>query len=86
MLDDATSAVDPEVEARILAALREGGSDATLVVVAYRQATIALAAEVARSREADPAKMAAEKRLFGFSISYLFLLFGMLVADRWIMA
>jgi ABC-type multidrug transport system fused ATPase/permease subunit len=50
VLDDATSAVDPEVEARILAALRdadmEGGSDATLVVVAYRKATIALADEV----------------------------------------
>jgi len=50
VLDDATSAVDPEVEARILAALREGElgdrSDATLVVVAYRKATIALADEV----------------------------------------
>jgi ABC-type multidrug transport system fused ATPase/permease subunit len=46
VLDDATSAVDPEVEGRILAALREGESDATLVVVAYRKATIALADEV----------------------------------------
>jgi ATP-binding cassette, subfamily B, bacterial len=50
VLDDATSAVDPEVEARILAALRDGeeeaGSGATLVVVAYRKATIALADEV----------------------------------------
>lgn len=46
ILDDATSAVDPEVEARILAALREGEGDATLVVVAYRKATIALADEV----------------------------------------
>ncbi|QIG42615.1 ABC transporter ATP-binding protein [Nocardioides anomalus] len=46
VLDDATSAVDPEVEARILAALREGETDATLVVVAYRKATIALADEV----------------------------------------
>ena len=43
ILDDATSAVDPEVEARILAALRTGS---TLVVVAYRKATIALADEV----------------------------------------
>jgi ABC-type uncharacterized transport system fused permease/ATPase subunit len=34
VLDDATSAVDPEVEARILSALREQDSDATLVVVA----------------------------------------------------
>lgn len=49
ILDDATSAVDPEVEARILASLRVGrdGSRAgTLVVVAYRKATIALADEV----------------------------------------
>ncbi|QIX28650.1 ABC transporter ATP-binding protein [Nocardioides sp. JQ2195] len=46
ILDDATSAVDPEVEARILRALREGGQDTTLVVVAYRKATIGLADEV----------------------------------------
>jgi ABC-type multidrug transport system fused ATPase/permease subunit len=46
VLDDATSAVDPEVEARILATLREQGEGATLVVVAYRKATIALADEV----------------------------------------
>ncbi len=65
VLDDATSAVDPEVEARILAALRastrpcsSGGSTSdgdrstggsagtTLVVVAYRKATIGLADEV----------------------------------------
>jgi ATP-binding cassette subfamily B protein len=46
VLDDATSAVDPEVEARILAALRTGTGGATLVVVAYRKATIALADEV----------------------------------------
>jgi ATP-binding cassette subfamily B protein len=46
VLDDATSAVDPHVEARILAGLREAGSDTTVVVVAYRMATIALADEV----------------------------------------
>ena len=56
ILDDATSAVDPEVEARILAALRSGaargtgagpgGTGPTLVVVAYRKATIGLADEV----------------------------------------
>ncbi|HEX6249554.1 MAG TPA: ABC transporter ATP-binding protein [Nocardioidaceae bacterium] len=44
VMDDATSAVDPEVEARILAALRDYGS--TILVVAYRKATIALADEV----------------------------------------
>jgi len=52
ILDDATSAVDPEVEARILDALRTStrGEDSTdgasLVVVAYRKATISLADEV----------------------------------------
>jgi ATP-binding cassette subfamily B protein len=46
ILDDATSAVDPEVEARILASLRSSGADTSLVVVAYRKATIALADEV----------------------------------------
>jgi len=49
VLDDATSAVDPEVEGRILAGLRSGGAggnDTTLLVVAYRKATIALADEV----------------------------------------
>ena len=46
VLDDATSAVDPSVEARILDALRDTDRPATVVVVAYRQATIALADEV----------------------------------------
>ncbi len=51
VMDDATSAVDPEVEARILAAMREGGEDSTVVVVAYRKATIALADEVVYLRD-----------------------------------
>jgi ABC-type multidrug transport system fused ATPase/permease subunit len=62
VLDDATSAVDPRVEAAILSALRsnaepaqgcrslspEGsdGASASILVVAYRRATIALADEV----------------------------------------
>jgi ATP-binding cassette subfamily B protein len=46
VMDDATSAVDPEVEARILAALRQGAEGSTVLVVAYRKATIALADEV----------------------------------------
>jgi ATP-binding cassette subfamily B protein len=44
VLDDATSAVDPRVEAAILAALRQAGT--SILVVAYRRATIALADEV----------------------------------------
>lgn len=46
VLDDATSAVDPEVEARILDGLRRDGAETTLIVVAYRKATISLADEV----------------------------------------
>jgi ATP-binding cassette subfamily B protein len=44
ILDDATSAVDPRVEAAILAGLRGGGT--TILVVAYRRATIGLADQV----------------------------------------
>ncbi|MEU8230827.1 ABC transporter ATP-binding protein [Actinoplanes sp. NPDC048967] len=43
VLDDATSAVDPRVEAAILASLRGDDSGASILVVAYRRATIALA-------------------------------------------
>ncbi|MFD2763164.1 ABC transporter ATP-binding protein [Micromonospora eburnea] len=49
VLDDATSAVDPRVEAAILAGLRaptDGVAPASILVVAYRRATIALADEV----------------------------------------
>lgn len=49
VLDDATSAVDPEVEQRILKALAEqtaGGAGPSVLVVAYRKATIALADDV----------------------------------------
>ncbi len=48
-MDDATSAVDPEVEQRILKALAAHTADddgPTVLVVAYRKATIALADEV----------------------------------------
>jgi ABC-type multidrug transport system fused ATPase/permease subunit len=46
VLDDATSAVDPAVEQEILAALRDASSGTTVLVVAYRMATITLADEV----------------------------------------
>ncbi|MBB4931014.1 ABC-type multidrug transport system fused ATPase/permease subunit [Lipingzhangella halophila] len=46
ILDDATSAVDPQVEAQILAGLRDTDLGATVVVIAYRRATIELADEV----------------------------------------
>ncbi|MCU1537497.1 MAG: transporter related protein, partial [Humibacillus sp.] len=46
ILDDATSAVDPSVEQAILAQLREASSGTTVLVVAYRMATILLADKV----------------------------------------
>jgi ATP-binding cassette, subfamily B, bacterial len=46
VLDDATSAVDPSVEARILRGLKQAELPATVIVVAYRRASIVLADEV----------------------------------------
>jgi ATP-binding cassette subfamily B protein len=46
VLDDATSAVDPKVESQILAGLKNSSEAASVLVVAYRRATIALADEV----------------------------------------
>jgi ATP-binding cassette subfamily B protein len=46
VLDDATSAVDPTVELAILDGLRSEQVGASILVVAYRKATIALADEV----------------------------------------
>jgi ABC-type multidrug transport system fused ATPase/permease subunit len=46
VLDDATSAVDPSVEAEILRALKAAELPSTIVVVAYRPSSIKLADEV----------------------------------------
>ncbi|GGK70920.1 ABC transporter ATP-binding protein [Mangrovihabitans endophyticus] len=46
VLDDATSAVDPRVESAILSSLRGRDTAASILVVAYRRATIALADQV----------------------------------------
>ncbi len=70
ILDDATSAVDPEVEARILQALRTGGTGATLIVVAYRKATIALADEVVHLENGRIANRGTHAELLERSPSY----------------
>ena len=49
-------------------------------------AFLALAIAVVRNRATEPAGMVPEKRLFGFSILYLFLLFAAIVADRLVLA
>ncbi len=46
ILDDATSAVDPSVESSILSGLKRADLPSTVVVVAYRRSSIALADEV----------------------------------------
>ncbi len=46
LLDDATSAVDPQVEQSILRGLRENTAGSTVVMVAYRMSSIALADQV----------------------------------------
>ena len=70
ILDDATSAVDPEVEARILEALRAGDTGATLVVVAYRKATIGLADEVVHLEDGRIVDRGTHRELLGRSPSY----------------
>nr|WP_068115276.1 ABC transporter ATP-binding protein [Nocardioides dokdonensis] len=73
VLDDATSAVDPEVEARILASLRGTGSGAdrpSLLVVAYRKATIGLADEVVHLEDGRVADRGTHAELLARSASY----------------
>ncbi len=63
ILDDATSSVDPQVEKRILHGLRESGGDSTVIVVAYRMATIALADEIIYLEHGRVAGQGAHERL-----------------------
>ncbi len=46
LLDDATSSVDPTVEAEILGRLHRAGLPSTVVLVAYRRSSIALADQI----------------------------------------
>jgi protoheme IX farnesyltransferase len=49
-------------------------------------AFLLLAVRVFANRATDAAAMQPEKRLFGFSVLYLFALFAALVVDRWLLA
>jgi len=44
----------------------------------------AMAMQVALRRESDPAQMQPEKRLFKYSLLYLFLIYAAVVVDHWI--
>ena len=46
---------------------------------------VAMSIAVIRNHATEPKQMAPEKRLFAFSIVYLFALFTALVADRWLL-
>jgi protoheme IX farnesyltransferase len=58
-----------------------GGTAAVLGIL-----FIGFAIAVARNDATEPKMMGPEKRLFAFSILYLFVLFASLVADRWLLA
>src|SRR4051794_16445938 len=62
-----------------LAGPQYGVSAAVLSIV-----FVVLAARVLANRATDPAQMAPEKKLFAYSVFYLFALFAVLVADRWL--
>ena len=47
---------------------------------------LVLSMQVFANRATDPAEMKPERRLFAFSIVYLFAIFGALVLDRWLLA
>jgi protoheme IX farnesyltransferase len=55
-----------------------------VTAAALSAAFVAMAGQVLANRAAEPAQMGPEKRLFGFSVIYLFALFAALVVDRWI--
>ncbi len=55
-----------------------------LVASGLSLAFVLLAGVVLANRAVDPKHMGPEKRLFGYSVVYLFALFAVLVADRWI--
>ena len=52
--------------------------------IALNAAFVTMSLQVLANRATESAGMGPEKRLFGFSVLYLFALFAALVADRWI--
>jgi heme o synthase len=57
-----------------------------IVATALSLAFLVLSLQVLANRASEPAGMRPEKRLFAFSILYLFVLFGALVLDAWLIA
>jgi|TARA_R110000782_G_scaffold35367_2_gene84559 heme o synthase len=67
-------------------AMRLTGAIYGVTAAALGVVFMALAVAVFRNDATDPAAMRPERRLFAFSILYLFVMFGALVADRWLLA
>jgi len=57
-----------------------------LFAVTLNMSFIVLALRVAGNRASDTKEMGPEKKLFGFSVLYLFGIFAALVADKWVLA
>ncbi len=70
ILDDATSAVDPSVEQAILGRLRDASSGTTVLVVAYRMATILLADEIVYLEEGRVIDHGSHAELRGRCVGY----------------
>jgi protoheme IX farnesyltransferase len=66
--------------------LGEAGAIYGIAAAALSALFVLLAWPVLRNRSEDPAAMQPERRLFKFSILYLFGLFACLIADRWLAA
>ena len=65
-------------------ALHLTGAVYGIAAIALSAVFALLAVQVSLNRATEPKEMGPEKRLFAFSILYLFAIFGALVADRWI--
>ena len=70
VLDDATSAIDTEVEERIHAALRDRRSQRTTILIAHRLSTIALADRVAFIADGKVAATGTHRRLLATVPAY----------------
>jgi len=57
-----------------------------VVAIASTAVFAAMAVQVSLNRAVDPALMGPEKRLFKFSVLYLFLIFAAVVVDHWMFA
>ena len=71
LLDDTTSALDPNTEANVVKSLRQMSSHHTVVIVASRPSTIALADEVLYMDDGYIADRGSHEELLGRSAKYL---------------